>query len=129
MSDRLLDTTVLIDLARGDAVAADWVDAARQRGERLCISVISAMEMIAGCRNQSQAQQMGKLLADFAILHLTPEVSARAYDLMIAYNKSHGLAIPDALIAATALTEGLSLVSDNERHFRMIPELNVQRAH
>lgn len=129
MSDKLLDTTVLIDLVRGSEAAADFIDAARQQEVRLCVSVISAMEMIAGCRNQNEVHQMGKLFADFTLLHLTPDVSAQAYDLMSQYSKSHGLTIPDALIAATALTEGLDLVSDNERHFRMIPDLAVQRAY
>jgi predicted nucleic acid-binding protein len=46
---------------------------------------------------------------------------------MLAYHKSHGLVIPDAFIAATALVHNLELASDNERHFKMIPELAVKR--
>jgi len=46
---------------------------------------------------------------------------------MLAYSKSHGLAIPDALIAAMAITQSLELASDNERHFKMIPDLMVKR--
>lgn len=45
--------------------------------------------------------------------------------LLLTFSKSHGLTIPDALIAATALTESLELMSDNVRHFNMIPELTV----
>jgi len=37
-----------------------------------------------------------------------------------------GLTLPDALIAATALTEGLELATDNDRHFKMIPDLMVK---
>lgn len=46
---------------------------------------------------------------------------------MLAYSKSHGLTIPDALIAATAIMQGLELATDNDRHFKMIPELTVKR--
>jgi predicted nucleic acid-binding protein len=46
---------------------------------------------------------------------------------MLMYSKSHNLAIPDALIAATALILDLELATDNERHFKMIPDLNVKR--
>ena len=43
MTGKLLDTTVLIDLSRGDADAADFIDAARVSGTPLFISVISAL--------------------------------------------------------------------------------------
>jgi predicted nucleic acid-binding protein len=46
---------------------------------------------------------------------------------MLAYSRSHGLTIPDALIAATAITQELELATDNDRHFKMIPELSVER--
>jgi predicted nucleic acid-binding protein len=112
----LLDTTVLIDLSRGNADAADFVDAAIESDTLLAISVVSAMELIAGCRNQAEVGKAEQLIA-----------SAKAYDLMLAYSKSHGLTIPDAFIAATAVTQGFELASDNERHFRMIPDLDVRR--
>ena len=47
--------------------------------------------------------------------------------LIVAYSKSHGLTIPDALIAASAITQGFELASDNARYFRMIPGLAVER--
>jgi predicted nucleic acid-binding protein len=34
--------------------------------------------------------------------------------LIARYSKSHGLVIPDALIAATALVEGLPLLTHND---------------
>jgi len=37
------------------------------------------------------------------------------------------LDIPDALIAATAITQGFELASDNARHFKMVPGLAVER--
>jgi predicted nucleic acid-binding protein len=40
---------------------------------------------------------------------------------------SHGLLIPDALIAATALDYGVTLYTKNVRHFLMIPGLTVVR--
>jgi len=46
---------------------------------------------------------------------------------MLLFHKSHGLVIPDALIAATAVTNNLELVSNNVRHFAMIPELRLHR--
>lgn len=127
MTGKLLDTTVLIDLSRGSPAAADFIDAEFKLETALFISVISAMELITGCRNKAEVKKAQKLIADFTLLHLSPLDSVKAYALILAYNKSHSLAIPDALIAATAITNGLELMTDNDRHFQMISELAVQR--
>jgi hypothetical protein len=127
MNGKLLDTTVLIDLSRGNLNAADFIDSASESGTSLFISVISAMELIAGCRDKDEVEKAQKLIADFTLLHLSPAESIKAYELMVNYSKSHGMAIPDALIAATAIVHDLELASDNERHFSMIPDLIVNR--
>ena len=127
MTQKLLDTTVLIDLSRGNADAAEFVNTCRDSGIDLFISVISAMEVIAGCHDTVEVHKAQSLIADFGVLQLSSVESAKAYALMLAYSKSHGLSIPDALIAATALTRALELNSDNDRHFRMIPDLIITR--
>ncbi len=127
MADELLDTTLLIDLSRGSSAAADFVDKERGLGTGLFISVISAMELIVGCRDKAEVTKTKKLIADFLLVQLNPVISQKAYEFVLTYSKSHGLMIPDALIAATAFTESLELVSDNERHFNMIPKLIVTR--
>lgn len=127
MNGKLIDTTVLIDLSRGDQIAADYVDNERKAGTALSISIVSAMELVVGCRNNAEVAKAQKLLAKYSTLFISPLISQRAFDLIVTYTKSHGLQIPDALIAATALIEGLELMSDNDRHFRMIPNLVVSR--
>lgn len=127
MAGKLVDTTVLIDLLRGKDAAADCVDNERQAGTELFVSVISAMELIVGCRNKAEVAKAEKQIADFKLVQLNVAASQKAYELVIAYNKSHGMMIPDALIAATALIESLEIMSDNVRHFAMIPDLTVAR--
>jgi predicted nucleic acid-binding protein len=46
--------------------------------------------------------------------------------LLKRYAKSDGLRTFDALIAATAIEEGLTLLSKNRKHFQMIGELNLE---
>ncbi|MBI3360136.1 MAG: PIN domain-containing protein [Chloroflexi bacterium] len=58
---------------------------------------------------------------------LKTSVSKQAYDWIVQYSKSHGLLIPDALIAATALDSSLVLLTSNDRHFTMLPGLNVTK--
>ena len=123
LKNLLLDTTVLIDLSRGSQEAANFINL--NRSNRLAISVISAMELIVGCRNKTEVNQAEQLVAEFVLLPLTPEVSQQAYQWLTIYNKSHGLKIPDALIAATALVYQLELVTDNVRDFELLSELVV----
>ena len=127
MNGKLLDTTVLIDLSRRSSAAADYIDAEHALHTPLFLSVVSAMELVAGCRDKSEVEQIKKMVADFGLVHLTPAISVKAYEFMWLYNKSHGLAIPDALIAATAVSQNLVLASDNIRHFAMLPELLLER--
>jgi predicted nucleic acid-binding protein len=126
MTGKLLDTTVLIDLFRGNEKAADFIETARNAKIPLFISVISAMELAVGCRNQIEVEKTQKIITDFTLIHLSPNTTAKAYELTLKYSKSHGLTIPDALIAATALTEGFELATDNDRHFIMISDLIVK---
>jgi predicted nucleic acid-binding protein len=85
------------------------------------------MELLVGCRDQLEVERMQKTLSRFAIIQLTPAISQQAYGLIAQYGRSHGLVIPDALIAATAMVEGLPLVTHNDRHFQMINGLELQR--
>ena len=61
---------------------------------------------------------------------LTPgevaQITGLSYELLKRYAKSGGLRTFDALIAATAIEEGLTLVSKNRKHFQMISELNFE---
>jgi predicted nucleic acid-binding protein len=127
LTGKLLDSTILVDLMRGSVVASKYVDEERAAGTLLFISVISAMELIAGCRNSEEVAKVNKLTAEFTLLQLSSTASAMAHEFMLQFNKSHGLAIPDALIAATAAANNLELISDNVRHFAMIPNLPLQR--
>jgi len=56
---------------------------------------------------------------------LRESAGARAYELLKLYAKSDGLHVFDSLVAATAMEEGLTLVSRNHRHFGMIKGLNL----
>lgn len=127
MNGKLLDTTILIDLSRGKSAAADFIDENRRSQTPLFISVISAMELIYGCRDKAEVEKAKRLIADYTLLHLSPADSAKAFELMLAYSKSHNLAIPDALIAGTAIVQDLDLATDNDRHFKMISGLRVNR--
>ena len=60
------------------------------------------------------------------IVPINDEIGRRAYELLKAYAKSHGLHVFDSLIAATAIENGLTLVTLNRKHYHMIDGLRIQ---
>lgn len=122
----LTDTDILIDAARGVADAIAFL-AAQRAAAGVSVSIISAMELIAGCRNKTELTQTQQFLQPVRVLPIVGNTSRTACELMESFFLSHGLLIPDALIAATALEHGLTLHTKNTRHFQMIPGLKVVR--
>jgi predicted nucleic acid-binding protein len=73
-------------------------------------------------REYLDALPEGWAISRFSALELI--VGARD-DLLKRYAKSHGLHVFDSLIAATAIEEGLTLVTRNRRNFGMIEGLSL----
>jgi predicted nucleic acid-binding protein len=122
----LTDTDILFDAERGLQDAVTFLGA-QQATTGVRISIISAMELIAGCRDATELANVRQFLVAVAVIPVTATASQRAQQLMESFFLSHGLLIPDALIAATALEQGLTLYTKNVRHFQMIPGLVVIR--
>jgi predicted nucleic acid-binding protein len=122
----LIDTDILIDAARGLAVAVTFL-AAQQTAGGVRMSIISSMELVQGCANSAELAQVKRFIQQAVVLPISPIISDTAYGLMESFFLSHGLLIPDAIIAATALEHGLTLYTKNTRHFQMIPALTVSR--
>lgn len=122
----LIDSDILIDATRNFPDAKAFLD--RQRAaDGIQVSIVSAMELIAGCRNAADLRQVQQFLERTTVLPISASVSQTAYGWMRAFFLSHGLLIPDALIAATAFEAGLALYSKNTRHFEMLPGLRAVR--
>ncbi|MEJ5384415.1 MAG: type II toxin-antitoxin system VapC family toxin [Fimbriimonadales bacterium] len=125
-SARLIDTDILVDALRGVADAVNFLTLQHAQSV-IQLSVVSAMELIAGCRNAQELTRLQQFLQQATIIPIDTEVSWKAHQLMKEFFLSHGLLIPDALIAATALQHELTLCTRNSRHFQMIPELKLLR--
>ena len=124
MSFILIDTDILIDVANNDLIANSRLTTESQNNS-LVISSITVMELTIGCRNKYELQALNRFLDQFQVLKLTNDIGDRAIELLKGYFLSHGLLIADALIAATAIENKISLLSKNQRDFRFILELNL----
>ena len=122
----IVDTDILIDGQRRRDDARDFL-ARQRRVVGLEISVISAMELVKGCQNALALARAEQFLRVVRVLPISGTASRVAYHLIQRFYLSHGLLIPDALIAATALDYGVTLYTKNVRHFLMIPGLTILR--
>ncbi len=120
----LIDTDLLVDSARGVAEAKQFLTE-RYAADAIRISIISAMELIRGCRATAELRQVQRMLSEVLVLPVSAAASETAYRLIEALFLSHGLAIPDALIVATAIEHGLVVYTRNVRHFEPVSGLRV----
>ena len=120
----IVDTDILIDAGRGVQEAVDHLNAIAA-STTPTISVVTQMELIIGCRNKTELQKLAIFLEPFQIAPLDETISAKAVALLQKYRLSHGLLIADSLIAATAVSLQLPLISKNQRDYRFIPELDL----
>ena len=61
------------------------------------------------------------------IIYVNEEISAKAMFFVERHYPAHSMQLADALIAATAVSSGLPLVTGNEKHYKVIKELEIKR--
>ncbi len=120
----VVDTDILIDAARQVVEAVDCLNKV-ERTSTLAVSIVTEMELLIGCQNKTEQRTTERFLRRFRVLRLNEQACDRAVALLRQYRLSHGLLIPDALIAATAMTLGLPLISKNQRDFCFIGGLQL----
>lgn len=117
----LFDTDVLIFAQQGMAAAKTAILKADKRH----ISVQTLLELLQTNRGKAEHRLIKEFLRDlaFTVLPLTENIGHRAAIYMEEYGPGTGLQAGDAIIAATAVENGLPLMSGNAKHFRAIREL------
>lgn len=121
----LVDTDVLIWHLRGYSSATITLD----NIDSLTISAATYLEILQGVNSKAELVAIKKMLErrDALILPITENISQKAIDLLESFALSHGLQMGDALIAATALENKLTLLTGNVKHFKPIPLLRVEK--
>jgi len=121
----VIDTDVLIWYMRGNEKAYQLVE----NSNNFFISVITYMELVQGLRNKKELNHLRKALHGWKtqILYVSEEISVKAMFYVEQHFLSHSMQLADALIGATAITYGLPLLTGNDKHYRVMKDLQIKK--
>jgi predicted nucleic acid-binding protein len=120
----IFDTDILFWVQRGNQKAAGLIN----RIEDRFLSIYSHLELLQSAKNKDQNRHTNDFLTTFGftLLPLSENIGHRALIYIEEYSLSRGLRAGDAIIAATAVENNMTLVSGNAKHFRPIKELKLK---
>jgi len=100
-----------------------------EKGKQLMLTVKPEISVITVIEIQSKkeipALEMLKYSAFLRACYVYSDITETITDHTIPIQKQYGLKTPDALIAATAIANGLTLISRNEKDFKKIANLSL----
>ena len=123
----LLDTNVLIDMFKGNQRVQERI--LRAEFHNCFVSEISLAELYVGAfkgGREKQLLEIGFVRKRFHILPITDAIEQYARLRVNLERKGENIDDFDLLIAATAQTSGLTLVTHNLRHFERIGGLRIE---
>lgn len=118
----IIDTNVFSKVFKGDAAVKLYIETLDA-----VIDATVYIECLQGSKSNQEKRKIKTYLSNFPLLPITPRVSEQAMELIDDYSNSHGLLLADALIAATALENDLTVVSYNIDDFKFIVGLKYSK--
>jgi predicted nucleic acid-binding protein len=85
------------------------------------ISIITQIELLCWKTDQVTTQNVKNFIDDSIVLDITPDVITYCVNL----RKNKKIKTPDAIIAATALAYGYTIITNNKKDFNNIDELKI----
>lgn len=120
MTRYVLDTSFLVDHLRGDVAATSVFRDRNEAGDEFAICSVSAAETWSG--RPSERDAVDALLRYLEFLQPGPATARLAGELRAAArDRGRTLALPDALIAATAFHVDATVLTRNIRDFELTP--------
>ncbi|MFH0729406.1 MAG: type II toxin-antitoxin system VapC family toxin [Pseudomonadota bacterium] len=121
----VIDTDVIIWYMRGNERAYQAIE----NSSNFFISVVTYMELVQGLRNKKELNQLRKAIHSWKarILYISEEISTKAMFYVEQHFLSHSMELSDALIGATAIAYGLSILTGNDKHYRVIKDIQIKK--
>ena len=122
MTIYLPDTNVFSQIFKGNQTVTLFI-------EQLEIVVDSTVyiECLQGSKSNQEKRIVKKVLDNFSLLLMNPDMVRRAIELIDTYSNTHGLLLADAQIAATALENDLTILTYNVDDFKFIKNLKWEK--
>jgi len=118
----VLDTNILIEILKGNKTIIKKLELL---STDFVISSITVMELYYGALNKAELFQLKKFISLFKVIEINENISSISTELIFQYAKSHNLAIPDSLIASTAISIDSELLTLNLKDFKYIDGLTL----
>ena len=119
----LCDTNIFTEIYRGNIDVIQIFKTIEQ--QNVAISDVSCAELLFGARNKKELQVIRKDINKLTVLPIQTDISSLAIKLVEKYALSHKLALPNALIAATAIYHKLELYTLNNKDFRFLESVKL----
>ncbi len=121
----VIDTDVLIWYMKGNAKAYKVIE----KSKNFFISVVTYMELVQNMRNKNELQNLRRALHvwNSKIFYISEEISIKAMFFVEQHYLSHSIQLPDALIGATAVTYGLPILTGNDKHYKILKDLQIKK--
>ncbi len=81
--------------------------------DNVVLSAVTKMELMLGATNKTDMAKITKKLSRFNIVLINNDITLQSFELLQNYRLSHGLSLPDSIIAVTALIANLELFTYN----------------
>lgn len=109
-----------------NVVRLDTYDLIHSIGE-FAISAVTYMELVQGMRNKDELRNLKKALKQWRVktIYMDNEISALALFYVEEYFLSHSMQLADALIGATCATHSMTLHTANDKHYKIIKDLDI----
>jgi len=122
-TELLLDTNIIIGFLGGHEWAVSFVRASTSSGAAFAVSQITRMELLSlPGMTAAEEERVGGFLSNVDVVGLSEAVERRAIGL----RRAQRLKLPDAIIAATAMESGRTLVTCDAKLAKLgVPGLSV----
>lgn len=128
--EALIDTDILSFYFKGDTKVIERFREYLKEFDQINISLITYYEITAGLKfknAEKQFQDFEEFIRNNTIIHLS-EASAKISGMIYAELRQNGITIgtSDILIAGIAIENGLTLITNNEKHYEPIQALKIE---
>lgn len=126
----LIDTDTLSYAIKGNSQVITKMDEAFKEFGYVNFSILTYYEALNGLIYKDAQKQLGKfkkMIELNRVLPISIKEAGKAAEIFVELRRK-GVAIGhnDIMIAATAIENGLKLITNNERHFKRIPGLDYE---